>query len=248
MPPESKHWSGGAESLRATQRDAAALLTIEAFRLSDTPRTRSALLSTFTDEPRFYDTHRLPGETGGAGIVMPDGVSAYSVDLDGRMRPYGLDDGSLGNALPAVGTASDRSAVLVASPDGRLIAQASRVDLEEGPTEVGIFDAATDALDSRRSSSTARCGRPRSPPMALDLRWRSARKRACSSSTARRGRRSHRARESPCLPWTTQSPSRRPPVPVEPSGDLRPWPSAAATSSSPRPTVRCGCSMPRRSS
>ncbi len=137
---------GRAESLRATQRDAAALLTIEAFRLSDTPRTRSALLSTFTDEPRFYDTHRLPGETGGAGIVMPDGVSAYSVDLDGRMRPYGLDDGSLGNALPAVGTASDRSAVLVASPDGRLIAQASRVDLEEGPTEVGIFDAATDTL------------------------------------------------------------------------------------------------------
>ena len=40
---------GRAESLHADQRDTAALLAVEAFRLADTPRTRSALLSTFTD-------------------------------------------------------------------------------------------------------------------------------------------------------------------------------------------------------
>jgi hypothetical protein len=33
---------GRAESLRVTQRDAAALLAVEAYRLADTPRTRSA--------------------------------------------------------------------------------------------------------------------------------------------------------------------------------------------------------------
>ena len=40
---------GRAESLRQTQRDTAALLAVEAYRLADTPRTRSALLATFTD-------------------------------------------------------------------------------------------------------------------------------------------------------------------------------------------------------
>ena len=36
---------GRAESIRSTQRDTAALLAIEAYRLADTPRTRSALMS-----------------------------------------------------------------------------------------------------------------------------------------------------------------------------------------------------------
>ena len=46
---------GEAESLRSTQRDTAALLAVESFRLADTPRTRSTLFATFTDDERFLD-------------------------------------------------------------------------------------------------------------------------------------------------------------------------------------------------
>ncbi len=50
---------GRAVSMRTTQRDTAALLSVEAFRLADTPRTRSALLSTFTADFGLLDTQRL---------------------------------------------------------------------------------------------------------------------------------------------------------------------------------------------
>ena len=75
---------GRAESLRSTQRDAAALLAVEAYRLADTPRTRSSLFATFTDDERFLDAHRFDGERGSAGIVLPDGETAYLTD---RGRP-----------------------------------------------------------------------------------------------------------------------------------------------------------------
>ena len=78
---------GRAESLRGTQRDTAALLAIEAYRLADTPRTRSTLFGTFTDDERFLDAHRFPGDRGTSGIVMPDGSSAYLTDQDGLRAP-----------------------------------------------------------------------------------------------------------------------------------------------------------------
>ena len=58
----------------------------------------------------------------------PTASSAYLTDEDGRVRPYDLDTGALGEALPAVG-ADDRFPVLVASPDGRRIA----IGIEVGP-------------------------------------------------------------------------------------------------------------------
>jgi WD40 repeat protein len=139
---------GRAESLRQTQRDTAALLAVEAYRLADTPRTRSALLATFTAQPSFYDAHHLAGDLGGAGIVMPDGESAYVVDATGRVRPYGLDTGSLGDPLPAIGDGNPGNSVLAASADGRWLAQAWRADLREGPTTVGVFDTSTGTLRS----------------------------------------------------------------------------------------------------
>ena len=137
---------GRAESLRPTQRDTAALLAVEAYRLADTPRTRSALLATFTADPTFYDAHRLEGDVGGAGIVMPDGESAYLVDDKGRLRPYGLDTGSLGDPLPTIGDTAAGGSVLTASADGRWLAQAWRSDLDDGPTTVAVFDTSTGSL------------------------------------------------------------------------------------------------------
>ena len=136
---------GRAEALRRTQRDTAALLAVEAFRLADTPRTRSTLFGTFTDGERFLDAHRFPGERGTSGIVMPDRVSAYLTDQEGLLRPYDLDAGTVGDPLPVVDT-GDRFPVLAASADGSMIAQASRADPRAGPTTVGVIDTEQGAL------------------------------------------------------------------------------------------------------
>ena len=151
---------GRAESLRGTQRDTAALLAVEAYRLADTPRTRSALFGTFTDEravPRRPPLRRATGAR--AGSCMPDGELGLPHRRTGRLRPYDLDTGALGDALPAVGD-GDRFPVLAASPDGRLLASASRSDPRDGPTAVGVIDTATgslafDPLDRRRRRSTS---------------------------------------------------------------------------------------------
>jgi DNA-binding SARP family transcriptional activator/tRNA A-37 threonylcarbamoyl transferase component Bud32 len=133
---------GRAESLRSTQRDVAALLAVESFRLADTPRTRSALLATFTDQTGFYDAHRLEQRSGRPGIVMPDGESAYLVDDDGRLRPYSLETGLLGEPYPPIGDRPIGGAVLAASADGRWVAQASRSEAD-GSTTVVVFDTRT---------------------------------------------------------------------------------------------------------
>jgi DNA-binding SARP family transcriptional activator/WD40 repeat protein/tRNA A-37 threonylcarbamoyl transferase component Bud32 len=138
---------GRAESLRRTQRDTAALLAVEAHRLADTARTRSSLFAAFTDDERFLDAHRFDGERGTSGIVLPDGESAYLTDQDGRLRPYDLDTGALGTALPAIGSAVDRFPVLAASADGRRVVQASRSDPSLGPTTVGVVDTTSSYLE-----------------------------------------------------------------------------------------------------
>ena len=130
---------GRVEALRGTQRDAAALLAVEAYRLADTPRTRSALFGTFTDDERFLDAHRFEGDRGTSGIVMPDGNSSFLTDQDGRLHSYDLDTGALGPALPQVGD-GDPFPVLASSPDGEQIALASRSDPRDGPTTVGVID------------------------------------------------------------------------------------------------------------
>ena len=136
---------GRAASLRETQRDTAALLAIEAYRLADTPATRSTLFGTFTDDERFLDAHHFAGERGTSGIVMPDGSSGYLTDQSGLLRPYDLESGALGDPLPAVG-ADDLFPVLAASSDGDRLAVASRSDPSAGPTTFGVIDTKTDAL------------------------------------------------------------------------------------------------------
>ncbi len=70
---------GRSLSLRATQRDTAALLAVEAYRMADTPRTRSALFSTFTTNIGALEAHELPDSLGS--------------DTDARHRPPGRHDG-----------------------------------------------------------------------------------------------------------------------------------------------------------
>ena len=139
---------GRAESMRATQRDTAALLAVEAYRLADTPRTRSALFGTFTNDQGLLDTHRLDRDFGAAGLILPDGATAFVVLDDGRLRSYDLDTGVLGEPWSLPGDRVDRFPILAATPDSRRIAQLPWADDDGTAFTVGVFDVASGELVS----------------------------------------------------------------------------------------------------
>ena len=134
---------GRSESMRATQRDVAALLAVEAFRLADTTSTRSALLSTFTDSEGFLDAHVIDTTSGSSGIVLPDGDSAYLTTDTGVLHSYDIDTGGLGPPMgPTRGP--QQSGPLAASADGTLLAQATFAFGDDPLTTVAVYDTATD--------------------------------------------------------------------------------------------------------
>ena len=152
---------GDINTIRSTHRDTAALLAIEAFRLANTPATRSALLSAFTSSPGFLDSHHLGDNLAFfAGTVVPgDGPQAFVIDSDNLVHTYDLDSGRLGDAfehaLPAVaidnftGTGNHpgltTTSALVPSPDGRLLAQVlGAIDPTGGATTtIAMLDVST---------------------------------------------------------------------------------------------------------
>jgi WD40 repeat protein len=136
---------GRAEALRVTQRDAAALLAIEAFRLDDNARTRSALLSTFTQDDGFLDAHRFDGEIGASGIVTADDA-AYIVDKEGRLHAYDLETGGFGAPFPELLGGANSFAALDVSRGGDAIAQVAGRFNDLDSATLGIFDTTTRAL------------------------------------------------------------------------------------------------------
>ncbi|HEX5095754.1 MAG TPA: WD40 repeat domain-containing protein, partial [Acidimicrobiia bacterium] len=140
---------GRIETLRSTQRDAAALLAIEAFKLADTPRTRAALLSTFTENPGYLDTHQLPpGNDLYFGVVMDDGKHAFVTTRDHVIRPYDLETGELGKPWPVMANKPLPFSWLQGSPDGTSLAQNSDNESQTGvaASTIGVFDVANGAL------------------------------------------------------------------------------------------------------
>ena len=140
---------GRAASLRSTQRDAAALLAAEAFRLSDTPRTRSALLSTFTENAGFLDTHRLPADHDGyVGMVLPDGTHTLITTSDHRIRSYDLATGAVGRSWEQMTKTRLRTSSLTASPDGSLVALIATDEPASGfvTRTIGVFDVTSTKL------------------------------------------------------------------------------------------------------
>jgi len=118
---------------------------VEAFRLDDNVRTRSALFGTFTDEQRPYDTHRYNSEYPEAGIVMPDGVSAFLAD-SGAVTEWDLATGERGATFPALGPRLS-AAALRSSPDGaRLSMLGFAADWDEPGTTLGVYDITTRTL------------------------------------------------------------------------------------------------------
>ena len=164
---------GDIASIRATEHDTAALLAIEAYRLANTPATRSALLSTFTSSPGLLDTHRL-GDDGTlfAGAVLPNDGRAFIVGPDNLVHPYDMPTGRIGEAFPRALPASTVAnytgapfhpgsaaiSMLVPSPDGKVLAQLDGARDPNGDgatTHVALFDVAS--------------GRPLADPVQVEL-------------------------------------------------------------------------------
>jgi WD40 repeat protein len=139
--------------LRGSQRDTAALLAIEAFRQADTPRTRSALLSTFTADVGYLGTDRLPesligpkaaGDVVAAhGIVLHNSETTLVMGPDQRFRTYNLDSGVVGEPWPALMDFAPGDSRFVGSTDGRLVAQMFLYRATAGSSVFGVFDTKT---------------------------------------------------------------------------------------------------------
>jgi WD40 repeat protein len=139
--------------IRGSQRDTAALLAIEAYRQADTPRTRSALLSTFTTDVGYLGTDRLPESLTGRrapgdvvaadGIVLPDGKTTLVMGPDERFRPYNLDSGAVGEPWPALTDFPPGDSRFASSTDGRFVAQMFWYTSTAGSTVLGVFDTTT---------------------------------------------------------------------------------------------------------
>ena len=178
---------------------------------------------------------------------MPDGESAYLVDDNGRLRPYGLDTGSLGDPLPTIADTTAGVSVLTASADGRWVAQAWRPDLDDGPTTVAVFDTSTGSLSSRRLPSMAPSGRRPSPRTHPNLPWRSTRKPGSSSSTRPPEASGPRRPASSCLRSVANPCWSRSPAASDQPRARRRRRSPVTSCCSAQRTARCGRSTPRRS-
>lgn len=136
---------GRAASIRGAHRDTAALLALEAYRMADTPRTRSALLSSFTGDQGYLGATPLPDSLGpfASGIVMPDGKTAFVSGQDNRIHSYDLDSGAVGEPWVTFADADTRGAShYIASSDGKLLLQVKWSD-NVTRSELAVFDVAT---------------------------------------------------------------------------------------------------------
>jgi serine/threonine protein kinase/WD40 repeat protein len=142
---------GRSLSLRATQRDTAALLAIEVYRITDTPRTRSALFSTFTMNTGALSAHALPDSTGDKtrGIVLPDGTTAFVVLEDKHMHTYDLDTGQIGEPWSPLFDSHYYLQKLVSSADGRFVAEVAIADDSDGDFDIGVHDTQSRELVTR---------------------------------------------------------------------------------------------------
>ncbi len=113
--------------LRASDRDLAALLAVEAHRISPTADAASPLFSVFTESPNFVGYHRLDLAAGiEAAQVMPDGSLVHATadgvlgrsDLDGSVASASDDAPRMIDAEP-LGSTLD----LATTPDGALLAR-----------------------------------------------------------------------------------------------------------------------------
>lgn len=111
-------------ALQATNRDAAALLAVEAYRRAPgDAHARSALLSTFTAAPGFVSYRRVRAATRIAGASVPRTATAVVV-LDGQTpQLVNIEDGSLIRPFDPISTSDQGPRPLIrVSDDGTRVA------------------------------------------------------------------------------------------------------------------------------
>jgi class 3 adenylate cyclase/WD40 repeat protein len=112
--------------VRASKRDLAALLALEAWRLDPGPKARSALLGAFTRDPGFVGYIRAAGDEPGfwAGVVRPDGATAWVADADGVVHVIDLEGfADTGRVLEDPGIDTVFFSRMSQSADGAVVAQ-----------------------------------------------------------------------------------------------------------------------------
>ena len=132
-------------ALRSTDRAAAALLAVEAHRRAPgDPRTRSALLGTFTAAPGFIGYRHLPVENLPLpGAVVPHSSTAV-VAINGRdLQLLDLETGALEKRFPPL---DDRVAPMIptysevrVSADGRYVAHLVPTETDEPCLELDML-------------------------------------------------------------------------------------------------------------
>ncbi len=135
-------------ALRATQRDLAALLAVEAHRLRPDARTRSALLGVFTAMPGFLGYRTVggagdPGPPLESGQLLADGTRLLGVGADGIIRDIDLGSGAVTDVFPAP-TGEPSHALVAVSRDETTVAEVSWATGRFGQqSTLGVYDVAT---------------------------------------------------------------------------------------------------------
>jgi DNA-binding SARP family transcriptional activator/WD40 repeat protein len=132
-------------ALRSTQRDLAALLAVEAYRLSPQASTRGALFGVFTATPGFEGYLRTPVPAS-SGALLADGRTLLAAGVDGVVRVVDLRRGPTGERFPRPQGKPVRALVAV-STDESTVAEVSWErgqgdDDESGQSTLGVYDAA----------------------------------------------------------------------------------------------------------
>jgi WD40 repeat protein len=128
--------------LRASKRDLGALLAVEAYRLSPSSQTESALFATFTGSPGYVRPIRVDAHNLEVGALLPDGSTLAVTDENAGVRLIDIRSGTQVAALAPLRTGVGNT-TLSLSTDGRYLAVAQAAASSPGTGSLTVWDLAT---------------------------------------------------------------------------------------------------------
>lgn len=114
---------GQSLALRSTNRAAAALMAVEAYRMSPDASSWSALLGTFTSAPGFVGYQHVPGAESLTGAFIPGTTNAVIALDTQHLRVLDLDTGVLDDPFGEPPADLGWGSRIAVSADGRFVAQ-----------------------------------------------------------------------------------------------------------------------------
>ena len=132
-------------TLRRSQRDLAALLAVEAYRLAPRADTEAALFGTFTEAPGVSRTVRMEAGLGPA-FVLPDGKTLVLQDAHGGVRFVDFATGAEQSRLDGFPDVVNYGALSL-SADGRYLAEGFGANGSDGAgNSLAVWDLQTRQL------------------------------------------------------------------------------------------------------